>query len=145
MLFLFFQNVSFFGLKHCISWEAYIIWSWILVHMCKMMISHDVSFQFFKILIVQVVGGVKGQKMFKKFCPSYLVSQELYIVWLWFLVHICKMISPALFFHFCKILIFFVFRRVKLQKLTQNYQFQSVTFFISGTVGHIIKILGTQV
>ena len=51
--------------------------------MCKMMISYDVSFQFFKILIVQVVGGVKGQKMAqndKKFCPSYLVSQELYIV-----------------------------------------------------------------
>ena len=34
---------------------------------------------------------------------------------------------------------------VKGQKLTQNYQFQSVTLYISGTVDHIIKIFGRQV
>ena len=39
---------------------------------------------------------------------SHCISQELYIIWLWFLVHMCKMmISPAIFFlQFFKILIF---------------------------------------
>ena len=42
---------------------------------------------------------------------SHCISQELYIIWLWFLVHMCKMmISPAIFFHFFKILIFRVFQ-----------------------------------
>ena len=42
---------------------------------------------------------------------SHSVSQELYLIWLWFLVHMCKMmISPAIFFHFFKILIFQVFQ-----------------------------------
>ena len=36
----------------------------------------------------------------QKFCLSHSVSQEPYI-WLWFLVHMCKMmISPAIFFIF---------------------------------------------
>ena len=42
---------------------------------------------------------------------SHCISQELYVIWLWFLVHMCKMmISPAIFFHFFKILIFQVFQ-----------------------------------
>ena len=50
-----------------------------------------------------VEGVVKGQKMAqtdnKKFVCCHYVSQKLYIIWLWFLVHICKMmISPANFF-----------------------------------------------
>ena len=44
---------------------------------------------------------LKGQKMTqndKKFCLPHSVSQEPYIIWLWFLVHMCKMmISPANF------------------------------------------------
>ena len=52
------------------------------------------------------------------------------------------MISPEIFFRFFKILIFWVFRGVKGQKMTLNYQFQSVTLYvtlyISGTVDHII-------
>ena len=44
-------------------------------------------------------------KMTKKFCLT------LYLIWLWFLVHMCKMmISPAIFSHFFKILIFLVFQ-----------------------------------
>ena len=47
-------------------------------------------------------GRLKGQKMAqndKKFCLSHSVSQELYIIWLWFLLHICKMMmSWANFF-----------------------------------------------
>ena len=59
-------------------------------------------FQFFKILIFQVFrgGGIKGQEMVqndKKFCLSHSISQEPYFIWLWFLVHSCKMISPGNF------------------------------------------------
>ena len=56
--------------------------------------------------------GGKWQKMAQvtqKMCHSK--PQELYLIWLWFLVHMCKrMISPAIFFHFFKILIFQVFQ-----------------------------------
>ena len=79
-------------LSYSISQEACIIWLSILIHICKMMISSD---------------GPKWQK----FCLSHSVHQELYIIWLWFLVQMCKMmISPASFFIFFKILIFWVFR-----------------------------------
>ena len=67
----------------------------------------------------------------------------------------CKimMISPESFFIFFKILIFCVFLvgvggvggwGLKGQKVTHNYQFQSVTHYISRTVDRI-KIFGTQV
>ena len=47
--------------------------------------------------------GWKGQKMahnyIQKIVCLTLYPQELYLIWLWFLVHICKMmILPALFF-----------------------------------------------
>ena len=45
------------------------------------------------------------------------------------------------FFSFFKTLIFEVFRGVKRQKMAQNYQFQYVMLYISGTVDHIIEIL----
>ena len=69
-------------------------------------ISQGVFFVFFKILIFRII-RVKGWKKdkkwpnYKKFCLSHSVSQEPYIIWLWFLVHMCKMmISPANFFIF---------------------------------------------
>ena len=81
-----------------------------LVHMCNMMTSSDAFFIFFLILIFTVVRRVKWQKNDKKFCLSHSISQELYFVWLWFLVHLCKlMISPALFFNFSKFWFFWVF------------------------------------
>ena len=66
---LFFQNFGFLGcyggsksvkkdpkwqniLSHSVSRELYLIWLWLLVHMCKMMISPE--FYFFKILIFRV-------------------------------------------------------------------------------------------
>ena len=59
-------------------------------------------FQFFKILVFWVFreGPPKNvPKLQKKI--SHCISQELYLIWLWFLVHTCKMmISPAIFFHF---------------------------------------------
>ena len=71
----------------------------------------------------------------KKFCPSHSVSQESYLN---------DGISSNLF-KFFKILILGSFTGVKGQKMTHNYQFQSVTLNISRTVDHIIKIVGTQV
>ena len=81
-----------------ISQEQHSIWSWFLGHLCKM-ISPDVS-HFFKILIFQVFRGVKGLKMVqndKKICLSHSISQKPYIIWLSFMVHMCKMISPGFF------------------------------------------------
>ena len=79
----------------------------LLVHMCKMIISPGVFFHFFKILIFWVVRGVKRQKIVqngKKFCPSHLISQEPYIIWLSFSVHFYKMmISSGVSFIFSKL------------------------------------------
>ena len=55
------------------------------------------------------------------------------------------MISPANFFSVFKVLIFGDFRGVYGQKMTQNYQFQSVILYISGSVDHVIEIFGTQI
>ena len=97
------QNDKKFCLLCSISQEPYIIWLSFMVQMCKMIISPGVFFNF-KILIFWVAMGLKGQKMAqndKKFCLSHSVSQEPYFIWLWFWVHICKMmISPANFFIF---------------------------------------------
>ena len=66
-----------------------------------MIISRGASFNF-KILFFRVVMRLIRQKMAqndKKFCLSHSLSQEPYIIWLWFLVHMCKMmISAANFF-----------------------------------------------
>ena len=52
---------------------------------------------------------------------SCCISQEPYIIWLSFMVHLWKMIiSPGVFFFFFKILIFWVVRGVKRQKMAQN-------------------------
>ena len=83
--------------------SVYSIWSWILVHLWKL-ISPGIFFIFSKLLIFQVVRGVKGQKMVqnnKKFCQPHFISQESFIIWLSFIVHIYKMIiSSGLFFFF---------------------------------------------
>ena len=57
----------------------------------------------------------------KKLSPLCSISQKPYIVWLLFMVHIFKMvISPGVLFLLFKILIFWVIRGVKGQKMTQN-------------------------
>ena len=79
-------------LSHCISQEARITRLWFLVHMCKMMTSPDFFFHFFKILIFWNVRGVKGQKWPKMTKNDVHLSmytpQELYLIWLCFLVHV---------------------------------------------------------
>ena len=64
--------------------------------------------------------------MAKNVCLVHFISQEPYIKWLSFMVHLCKMmISPGVFFHFFKIFILWVVRvgegvDVKGQKMVQN-------------------------
>ena len=96
----------------------------------------SVFFSFFKILILWVLKRVRGQKIVqndKKFRLSHSISQEPYIMWLSFLVHMYKMIENDdiswCVFQFFKILIFRVFRGrgggggVKGQKMAQNDKF----------------------
>ena len=89
------------------------------------MTSPDAFFTFFKILVFWVVRreeGVKGKngpKWQKNL--SHWVSQELYHIWLWFLVHMCKMmIYLAIFFHFLKILIFQVSESSSITAKSKN-------------------------
>ena len=69
----------------------------------------------------------------KNVCLSHSISQEAYIIWLWFLIPICKMMtSPD----------DKISKKVskKGQKMTHNYQFQSVALNISGIVDHVLKM-----
>ena len=79
------------------------MWSWFLVHMCKMMTSLDVFFYFFKSLIFWVVWGGKRQNMTQN--DKKNLSLTLYLKnhtsYDWFLIHMCKItISPAIFLFF---------------------------------------------
>ena len=86
--------------------------------------------------------GWKWQKV----CLLHSISEEPYLIWLLFMVHICKMvISSGVFFHFYKILIFQIVRGVKGQNLVQNNKKFSVTLHISGTIHHMNVIYGTHV
>ena len=90
------------------------------------MISQSVFFfHFSKILIFWVVSGVKraknGPKWEKILSVMLHISGTIHHVNVSFVVHKCKMmISPCVFFQFLKILIFWVLRRVKGQKIVQN-------------------------
>ena len=105
---------------------------------------------FFRILICGVVIEVKGQKIvqnYKKFCPSCSISQEPHIIWLSFMVHICKMIISLGVF----LLGFQNFDFLGCQegwkgkKMPKMTNFLSVTSYISGTIYHMIFIYGTHV
>ena len=59
-----------------------------------------------ELLLKKAKSDPKWQKIL-----SHFVSQELHLIWLWFLVHICKMmVSSSNFFYFFKSLIFRVFQ-----------------------------------
>ena len=91
-----------------ISQKPNIIWLSFMVRMCKMIISPGFVFPFFPIFsrfwVFGLLRGVKGQKMVqndKKLCLLHSISQEPYIIWLSFIVHIYKMIiSLGVFFIF---------------------------------------------
>ena len=79
---------------------------------------------FFKILIFCVVSGVKWQKMaqnHKIFWLLHFISLKPYIIWLSFMVHLCKMMmSPGVVVIFKKIVIFWLVRGVKGQNITRK-------------------------
>ena len=81
------------------------------------------------------------------FCLSHSVSQEPYLIYDCGFWYTCvKWWYLQQLFSFLKNSNFWVFRgRVKRQKMTRYDQFQSVTFYISRTLDHIIKIFSTQV
>ena len=81
------------------------MWLSFMIHICKM-IRYPSIFHFLKILIFWVVRGVTGQKIVqndKKFWVSCSISLEPYVMWLSFMLHVCKMIkSPGVFVNFSK-------------------------------------------
>ena len=72
------------------------------------------------------VWGVFLEVVYVLFCTPFQLAVQLLDLLrkrshFWFLVYLCKiMISSGVFFHFFKILIFSVVRRVKGQKMAQN-------------------------
>ena len=89
----------------CISQETYIIWLLFVVEMCKVIISLGVFFNV-KILIFQIVKGLKGQIMGQNEENFCLLNQEPCIIWydlhLWYTCMYKRIISPGIFFFFSK-------------------------------------------
>ena len=80
-------------LSHTISQEQYSVWSF-LVHYCKIMISPGIFLIFVKFWFFGLLAG-KGGKRTKngpkqQKILSRSISQELYIIWLSFVVHMCS-------------------------------------------------------
>ena len=105
------------------------------------------------VVIFGFVCGLKMQKWPKmtKFCLSHSISQEAYIIWLWFLVHLSKIMTSL---HACFILWKFWFPGLLggggwgeggIAKNSPKWQKISISFRISGTVHHMIVIFGTHV
>ena len=85
----------------------------------------QVLFSFFKNFNFLGFQGSKRAKTVqndKKFYPSCFISHQQFIIWLSFMVHLCKMIiSPGVFFFiFSKIWFFGLLVGVKGQKMVQN-------------------------
>ena len=79
----------------------------------------------------------------KKFCPSPSISQEPYIIWLSFMVHMCKMIiSLGVLFIFSNV----DFLGCKRAENGPKWQkVLSVVLGFSGTIHHMIAIYVTPV
>ena len=125
------------------------MWSWFLVHLCKMMVAGGVFVIFSKFWFFELLFGVKGQKMAKNDEKCYWRTDlRNRTSSLSFMVHLCEMIkSPGVFFFFF-IFIKFLFsgfsgvKGKKWTKLTKNYV--CCTLY-SGTIHHMIFIYGTHV
>ena len=104
-------------------------------------------FHFFKIIIFRFVSGVKGQKIDrndKKLCPSCSIFQEPYIIWLSFMVHMCKIIiSPGVFSFFQKFDLSGVKGKKKKTLIWQKIM--SITLHISKTIHNMIVMYDTHV
>ena len=139
-------------LVHFTSQEPYIIWLSFMVHLCKMIspvfFFFFFFFHFFKILILWVVMGYRGDEKIarndKKLCLSCSISQEPYII-LSFVVHKCKMISPGVFLIFSKFWFFGLLGESNGKNGPKWQKTLSFALYISGTIHHMILIYGTHV
>ena len=131
-----------------ISQGPCIIWLLFVVHKYKIIIFS--GFFFFFTFVFQNIDFSGWQKMVqngKTLCLTGLISLEPYIIWWWFLVHLCKMmISPEASLSFFKIFIFRVFRGGwDGGKMKKCQQIMSYLLCISGTVPCMIVAFGTGV
>ena len=95
-----------FHLLCLISQKLYIIWSSFVVHKCKMIICAGAFFIFSKFWFFGLFGESKDKKWQndKSICLLHFISQELYIIWSWFMLHMCKrIIYPGAFYIFSKL------------------------------------------
>ena len=111
----------------------------------------QIFFHFFKILIFLFVRGLKGQKNSLKW--QNIISGMLYISGT---MHHMIVIYGTLkwnndifrwFFHFFKILIFWIVREGRVVKAKNGLKWQkilSTRLHISGIIHHVIVICGTQ-
>ena len=129
------QNDKKFCLSCFLSQELYIISLSVMLHMCKMIISPGVFFSFSKFWFFGFL-GVKGQKTVqndKKFCQLLFISKGPYIIWLSFLVDICKIIISSGVVHFSKSFIFWD-HRVGAKNCPEWEKTLSVALHISGII-----------
>ena len=111
-------------LSRYISQKPYMMRSSCAMHKCKMMISPGVFFFYlFKILIFQIVSGVKGQKMAqwqKFYLVLHIPGSINHDFHLWYTCVKWKYLQVCFFFNFLIILIVQLVRGVKWQKIVQN-------------------------
>ena len=98
------------GVKKCFKWEKFCCTQYLWNHTsndfqlwysCVKWYLHELFPFFSKFWFGGLLGCVKGQKIAqndKTFCLLCSISQEPYIMWLSFVVHKCKMISPGIFY-----------------------------------------------
>ena len=111
-------------------------------------------FFFFSFLFFRLLGRWKGKtwpKMTKKFCLVRFISQELYIIWLSSMVHLCKMmIYQGVFFHFFKIFDSMGCYKGRgggckgAKNCPKWEKILSTLLHITGIIHHMIFIYGTQ-
>ena len=109
------------------------------------MISPDTFSIFWKFWFSGFLGGKRaknGHKWQKVCCAFYLRNHTSYDCDFWYTCNI--MTYPDVFFHFFKILIFRVVRRVKGQKMAQNDNF-FVSLRVLGIVLYMIVVFRTRV
>ena len=80
-----------------ITQEPYIIWLSFMDHMCKMIISPGIFFQFFKFCFFGILRGkrAKNSPKWQIILSVVLDISETCIMWLSFMLHMCKMITSA--------------------------------------------------
>ena len=95
-----------------------LIWSWFLVNCVKWWYLQEFFFRFLKFWFFGLLGAKNSPKWQK--ILSYFISQEQYIIWLSFVVCLCKMIISPVVFSIFPNLIFQVLKGVKGKKTVQN-------------------------